>query len=739
MEALQSFPRPLSSASSRSSSESRYKSPLSTSASIDYDYSSSRTSFESSYSDSSVKAVPDTTKAAVPLSTDRGRPPLVEPTVSSYLSYGTAVNGRQQVQTTLNIPQRLGKGPSGSMKGAQYLPQSPGYGFKKLPDEILLVILAELKRLHLEVGSLSCATCSMRGLVNVGASCRKWWGAARCILYEDIQLIGGDSTQRIKKKHKIKYGTRLILLRRTLRARPDLAAYVKSLKVPTIPDAVKGKMEHEKYYNLVASLIMACPNLERLPGFYPAYDRTFSRLFHALSTRSKLKEAVWIINPSPFQRQCRYDLTDGVRTTIPDHAPERLLPEQCLDFLAYHSKWTHLKTLFLHCNRGGTLDSLLFADICDRLPSLEQLHVSAFPAPAFNDVTLASLPPLKSLRLDNLPGITANGLSTYASLPSSFGLQALSLISLPLLSLDVLARVFSHLCNLTRFTLSQAPSPGLTPGTEIYLYPYLASSSLEYLHWEITDPKYDRATEILAKSMQYAGFPALRIIRAPTDFDGVLQKLCKPRQKIELSGDRYRNLGVRGQSGMPISQSMLSIASSTRSTFSLSHGRSDSIKSALDKSPTRSTYSSHPDHICSDDGSFDTCDKGMSLVIARRIAQHRIDTAVSQPQFHIIIWDEENQLVERHTVGGYVGLVQSRVFYSLKPDIDGTDESVVSIDGIGGLLDGGEETNVRDGCTGSWNLHIAVQGKSGKSGNGKDKWWHTERGRWKILPLEKFF
>lgn len=116
------------------------------------------------------------------------------------------------------------------------------------------------------------------------------------------------------------------------------------------------------------------------------------------------------------------------------------------------------------------------------------------------------------------------------------------------------------------------------------------------------------------------------------------------------------------------------------------------------------------------------------------MAQHRIEAATTQPQFHILIWDSEGEFVERHEVGGYIGQVHSKVYYSLKPDVDGMDESIVNLDA---LLDGGEEVNVRDGCTGSWRLDAKVNGKS--TFKTKESWWHTERGRWRALPLEKFF
>lgn len=130
----------------------------------------------------------------------------------------------------------------------------------------------------------------------------------------------------------------------------------------------------------------------------------------------------------------------------------------------------------------------------------------------------------------------------------------------------------------------------------------------------------------------------------------------------------------------------------------------------------------------------------MSLHAARRMAQNRIDESQTMPRFHIIIWDEDGRPVERHHVGGFVGTIQSKISYSLKPDVEGADEAVVSIEGPYGLLDDSVETNVRDGCTGTWNIqHGYGYGKASKSASAKDRWWHTERGRRKEVCLEKFF
>ena len=676
-----------------------------------------------------------------------GRRSLTEPVVPAYARYGAGARAVSPVQTTLMTPQKLSRGPpaptSPTSFGVKYTRRVPGEGFKKLPEELLLVIIGELKKAHLEVGSLSCSTCWMRDLTNLGMSCWKWWSAAMIALYEDIQLNGIDSLLHTKKRFKTKYGTRLKLLRRTLTARPDLAQHVKCLKVPAMPEGIRTKKEQEEYMDLAASLIMACPNLERFPGFYPAYSHEFSRIVHALSTRNRLVEMVWVIDPSPVKRQRRYVFEQDSQYATPMLAPGPLLPEQCIEFLTYHMEWTHLQTLFLHCNAGGTIDSLLFTDIFNSLPALEHLHVSSFPPPSFNDSTLTSLPPLRYLRLDDMPGITATGLSNYAAATCSNALTHLSLVSVPLLSLPVLARLFSHLVSMTHFTISQEASPALPTGMGIFLHPYLASESLQYLHWEFTNPADDHATEILENSIVYNGFPALRTIRAPTDSKGTLQKLCRPRYKIELPGDRYRNMGSSGSfNALPHSQSWPNMPlSPARSTFSLDHGSSTSISSNMIKSPTRSTFSLNMDHPHSETNYDDeeTRPAAMSLVTARRMAQSRIDGASSQPKFHIIVWNEFGQTVERFAVGGFIGDIQSKIFYSLKPDVDGADEALVTVDGIGGLLDGGDEPNVRDGCMGSWNLSLVGQGKNGRARKGKEEWWHTERGRWREVPLGKFF
>ncbi|QSZ28958.1 hypothetical protein DSL72_003465 [Monilinia vaccinii-corymbosi] len=651
MQSTRPITRPVS-AGSASSFDSRPKSPLSASSSID-EISSIASDISSISNSSSIKSMLRSSYHGPTRSQADPNP--------NYGRYSFEPRPLVQIQPTILENQSSSQEPTPWTK---ILSRQRADGFLKLPEEILLVILRELKESHLKAGSLSCATCWMRDLQSLGLSNKKWWSAVRVTLYEDIQLVGSDSTLHTKKKYKLKFGSRLKLLRRTLRSQPELAKYVKSLKVPSLPESAKTKSEQSEYWDLVASVIMACPNLERLSGIYKPYDHEFTRFFHALGTRSKLVEKVWIIEPSPIRRL--YNASEEAETPV--IVPGALRPEQHLDFLGLHSSWSHLQTLVLHCNPGGMIDSSLFTEIFQRLPSLQDVYISNFPRTSFNDENLISLPALKNLRLDSLPGITTNGLSTYASLPSSTSLTSLSLISLPLRSLAILARLLARLKNLKSFSLSQRPSP-MHEQDNIFLHPYLASSTLEHLHWEITNPDDDKASEILAKSIQFSGFPSLRSIRAPTDSHGLLQKLCKPRLKVELPGDKYRHMGhhktPNRASSLPAGIPAMP-PSNRQSMFSRQSERRDSVmtgkysNSSSASLPYESTIDGSSGHEMA------------SLSSARQAAQLRIDNATI-PQFDVIVWDEEGQFVERFKLGTFIGTVGSRVIYDLKPDVEGSD------------------------------------------------------------------
>ena len=486
--------------------------------------------------------------------------------------------------------------------------------------------------------------------------------------YDRIHIVGHDSPVHIKK-FKLKSGVRLKLLRRTLRERRVLGQYVHELKVPNLYTTI---MDFDtETVDVIASIVMACPNLERLLGFYPTYGHKFDRLTYALSTRPKLKEHVWIIGENN-------EITQRSFKQLP---PGLMDIEQVDSFLHYHSDWPCLTTLAIHSHNQGILEHDIFVRIFHRLPSLRHLSVSSFDLDDFNDQTLEHLPPLTSLRLDSLPGISDNGLSQLASSHSAVSIQRLSLVHLSLTSLFVLSKLFSRLASLTRFTFIQTSSPTLPIDSLICLQPIVASHSLSFLHWDIHNQNSQSATENLALSVRAKGFPSLRTIRAPTDPQGILQALCKPRLQIVLPSDKYNT----------------------------------TQQSAISRPPTPSSSSSQP--------------PVQTLFAARQAAQARLQAARQTVAFRAIV-SEDDVVNAIFDFQGFVGTIGSQIYYSLKPDVGGIgvgreEKAVVSVDDL--RVGEGEG---KEGCEGKWN-----QGCPG----GKKWWWHRERARWREVDVEKLF
>ncbi|KAA6415582.1 MAG: hypothetical protein FRX48_00298 [Lasallia pustulata] len=457
------------------------------------------------------------------------------------------------------------------------------------------------------------------------------------------------------KKYKMKSGVRLKLLRRTLRERRVLAQYVREVKAPCLQSETIAR--RRETIDLVASIVMACPNLERLVGFYPIYDHEFDRLTHALSTRKRLKEHVWIIGEN-----------DAVTQRSHRQLPPGLMDmEQVGNFLHFHEAWTSLTTLLIHSHNRGVLEHDVFIDVFNRLPSLRDLCISGFDADDFNDATLQALPALRSLRLQALPGISDQGLWRFASAPTTCGMRCLSLVDLGIVSLLVVSKLLAHMTDLRRFTLVQESPLELPVGTLIF-QPVLASS-LEYMHWDIRAPGTANAS--LASSIRAAGFPKLRTLRAPSDHDGVLQAVCRPRAQIVLPSDKYST--------------------------------------------------AHRNAMTDDRGNLDR-----TLFAARKLAQERLEEARKTVQFKVVV-DEGGVVMQIYDFNGFVGTTGSKITYTLKPDIPGSDDAVIDVSDV---TNNSKEANVKDGCTGLWN----ASHPAGK------KWWnHSERFRYRPVDLQTFF
>ncbi|OQD84142.1 hypothetical protein PENANT_c014G00731 [Penicillium antarcticum] len=375
-------------------------------------------------------------------------------------------------------------------------------------------------------------------------------------VYHHIHIVGNDSPAQLKK-YRLKRGSRLKLLRRTLRERKLLANLVYELRVPQLDlifTTTRQSVQWQEYRDLVASVVMVCPNLERLLGLSIPYHHEFDRLTHALSTRKKLKEHTWVLGEAAEVSEV---------SPRDDFCPGSLGPSQMFEFLDYHTSWSSLETLMLYgLNGNGALEPSIFLRMFDLLPSLRNLCISSFNEDAFADSTLLCLPPLESLRLENLPGITDAGLTQYTSRPESNSLKTFVLVEQNIESILVISKILSSLRQLERFKIVQTEKCPTLPKEDMIFQPILASSTLKYLHWDVACPDpgtaltqldtlpFQKSTKTsntpnshLAQSILSAGFPELESLRAPNDVEppGALQAACRPilKGKALLRPDRY--------------------------------------------------------------------------------------------------------------------------------------------------------------------------------------------------------
>ena len=580
--------------------------------------------------------------------------------------------------------------------------------------------------------------------------------------YGCINIVGNDSPAQLKK-FKAKHGTRLRLLRRTLREKRALASLVKELRVPDLeilPLKENGKRneQYDDYRDLVASVIMACPNLERLTGFRTLYNHEFDRLTHALSTRKKLKEHTWLIGEN-----------SAVTTRSRTHLSPGIMDEyQTMEFLSYHYHWTNLETLFLHSPGDGIIEPYVFTALFNHLPSLKDLCISSFDEDDFTDSTLCTIPPLRSLRLQNLPGVTTRGLSRYASTGSMRTLEHLSLIHTPITSLLVISKLLTSAPGLKTFTIVQSPAPELPIGDDlIVMQPLLASATLRNIHWDIHSQIVSSiATTHLAASIRAGGFPSLRRIRAPVDPEGLLQDVCAPAYNASVlhPSDRYSTAA----SVTPISPVL------RQRSFPIKFSKRASTSTASTHT-TNTTTASITTSNSSLNGSFTSpiltppTNRGQtSLCWARKTAQARIDEVISAQQvestnpyisvrvedygsFDAPVRDAKPQIFH---FPRFIGTIQSKIKYDLSPDVEGRDVGVLEWGDLGipdveleekegkmygatgkGLVGkngvglGAGSAVKRGKCRGEW---------LGPDGRTQKTWAHTERERRGLLGLESF-
>lgn len=390
--------------------------------------------------------------------------------------------------------------------------------------------------------------------------------------------------------------------------------------------------ERNEIVENLSLIVQACTNLERLTGFYTVYNHELDSLTQALSSRTRLKERMWIIR----------DDRALTRQTVPgeeDYDDGERKPNYADRFMQRHVHWASLETLALFGHDGLTgMDYRAFVGTLRKLHCLKRLCIATFPVEEFDDRTLQAIPGVQQLRLQSLPGVTDKGLGRWFNSEPATQVRSLTLVDLEVTSLTVIAKMFSKMNQLKRFSLSQDCSPSLPPGVTVP-HPFLASQTLDFLHWDTLIP--GSAIDDLAACIESGAFPALRTIRSPTDYKGKLQQLCKPVAQMTYDADNF--LMAMMNEGIP----------------------------------SETHYS-------------------RSLPEARRQAQTRLEQARTRPYLKIVV-EEDGVVQHTYTMRSFMGRIGSEIDYSLDPDVEGSKDAIIN---LVDMISSKRERNHDKVCTG---------------------------------------
>ncbi|KAH7088249.1 hypothetical protein FB567DRAFT_620591 [Paraphoma chrysanthemicola] len=542
-------------------------------------------------------------------------------------------------------------------------PSFPAHFFERLPKEVYECIVTQLDHIHLRHDH-ACPSCYLRDLYNLSLVSRTWDKATTTPMYRKILLLANAEHAKAPKL-KIKGTGRLKLLRRTLRERAALARCVRELHIPDFRALYENAtIEREEIVNLIASLVMACPFLERVTGFHLPYLHTFDRLSQALSKRTNLRERVWLLADQETDLSDADDEEPGSYYLAACDPTER--------FLELNAKHPLLTTLVIHQSSQRTSTPLNFRSIVGTLrqfPALQNLAISGLSTSSFTNMVLNSLPcGLRSLRLENLPGINDTGIQRFATSRLASSIEVLTLINLEISSLVTISNILSaHLSCLRYFSLAQQRAPSLSSRNSMSNLD-LSSLKLQHIHWEIrseagplstlpssasvdipeeasfpfanTEPICCLATALLAESIKEGAFPSLRRIRVPHDPQGIIQALCKPLATALLPSDTATLASPAYDPPLLKQNAPFGVPMSQRADSAINSPTSSTIFSQSALTPARS----------------------------RLAAQSRILAARKDSLMTVRVFDPNGNLQINKVIRGFVGDVRSQITYELRAD-----------------------------------------------------------------------
>jgi hypothetical protein len=483
--------------------------------------------------------------------------------------------------------------------------QLPAHIFEELPHEIYSCIVG-----HLEATYTNGLTVDVSGrkaaLLTLCLTSRRWAKVGIEHLYRDLWLPSSTSSpKRARRFSMARPKSRLELLVRTLSEAPSLSFLIRRIHVTgalarELESNDTSNAQHKAAHRMLQEVVEICTEVELVTGYNPPATREYAEYYKLLFSRGRISGHAWQLNLY--------------------HSPVFSSGQ----FADLHERWQWLETLIL-CktdSSDGTIGPGIISAVTNRLWSLKHLMISGFGKEDFHNGTLLSLRPLQSLRLENLDGVTDQGIFQLSQSRNAFALESLSLVDLELVSMRTIQILLANLTRLRRFRFVQNTSPTLLVGGGLHnRRDTLASPSIHHLHWDTLIP--GQAIESLALSIKFGLFPSLRTLKAPSDPNGALQALCRPIHRQALTACDLKF--------------------------------------------------------------FETVDQDRytrSLRLSRLQAQLRIREIRSRPSLSVVVSDEEEQTHQTHVIGSYLGDVRSKIEYLLEPDVLGEQEALASLQGV---------------------------------------------------------
>ncbi|KAF2745204.1 hypothetical protein M011DRAFT_406986 [Sporormia fimetaria CBS 119925] len=572
--------------------------------------------------------------------------------------------------------------------------ERPSDVFNRLPSEVCDCIVTHLRQLH-----RSSHVHHLRDLCNLSLTSRAWRQAAIAPMYRKAHILT-DTEHKRSPRLKVKGVSRLKLLRRTLRESPRLAMVVRELELSDVQamyaDAGIAKGE---IVNQVASLVIACPNLERVIGFYVPYMHTFDRFSYALATRTHLKERSWLLS-----EEQDHSSADEDNDSDPDCNYYIRSQDPTERFLEFNANHKHLTAFSIQQEKSHKATHMSFRAIIGTLrqfPLLQNLSLSGLSSSSFTNMTLNALPPgLQTLRLESLAGINDKGLFRFAASHLSESLRHLSLKDLEIRNVSTIAAFLSpHLGSLEHLTLNQYHAPVLadldSASTDIV---ELTSTSLKSLNWQIrsqspvqilsstyvqphtrtsthlylSEPSPCFATSLLARCIKQGKFPALRRVRVPHDPQGVIQSVCKPMASALLPEDapfvhsRRKNDrkhdACQHRIETTTTKSLDMIPGSRKAVYT-KHRTDSATSSPTSTSVDVGSASSHRSRM----HALDVTNSTLVGLHSRLLAQSRIEGVRRQRQTFIAfrVFDPEGKIIVDVAFYCFLGDLRSKISYEV--------------------------------------------------------------------------